>query len=249
MSKLKKIIQYCDDTDCRRQGLLSYLGEKSAPCGICDNCKTPQDLLDVSVTVQKILSTIYKVSSKFGVAHIIDILRGKASRNVQVWEHYKLSTFSLCSEFNEKELRRIIRQLYSKNIVDINFIDNSLKLTDKSLSILRGLESIALKAPLSKIKSDDADTTYMWLRTELEERIYQDVLAWRHRLAIAHRVSHHAVLSDRSIYDIVVNKPRDLVALANIYGIGEVKLKKYGKVLLGLIDKHDIANDVIEIVI
>ena len=238
LSKLKKIIQYCDSINCRRQMLLTYLGEDSKPCGICDNCKSSHELYDAGVIVQKILSTIYRLSQKFSVAHVVDVLRGKASSNVQVWEHHKLSTFGLCSELSEKELRRTIRQLYAHNIVDIDFTHNNLKLTDKSLPILRGLENIKLKVAPKQTKVNNMAIESVWLRNELEERIYHDLVTWRHRLAIAHRVSHHAILSDRSIYEIVVFKPQDIVALQNIYGIGLVKMNKFGDELISLVKKH-----------
>ena len=242
LSKLKKIIQYCDNTSCRRQFLLTYLGEDSSPCGICDNCKSPNSLYDASIVVQKILSTIYRLSQKFSISHIVDVLRGKASNGVQVWEHHKLSTFGLCNELSEKELRRTIRQLYSQNIVDIDFTHNTLKLTDKSLPILRGIQDIKLKT-LSKLnKVNTIVSESIWLRTEQEERIYHDLLTWRHRLAIAHKVSHHAILSERSIYEIVTNKPQDIVEMQNIYGIGRTKLHKFASELITIVNKHTITN-------
>ena len=244
LSKLKKIIQYCDSVTCRRQMLLSYLGEESVPCGICDNCKAPSVLYDASVVVQKILSTIYRLSQKFSISHVVDVLRGKASSGVQVWEHHKLSTFGLCSELSEKELRRTIRQLYAQNIVDIDFTHNNLKLTDKSLPILRGIQDIQLKvAPKASNKINKMVTESIWLRTEQEERIYHDLLIWRHKLAIAHKVSHHAILSERTIYEIVLNKPQDIVAMQKIYGIGKTKLDKFAHELITLIVKHSTPTD------
>lgn len=237
LAKLKKMVQYCDTTECRCQTLLVLMGEKSAPCGKCDNCLNQPQLFDATTLVQKILSTVYRVGQKFGVAHIVDILRGVASLNVQIWEHHKLSTFGLCSDMKAKELRRTIRQLYSRGILEIDYANNNLKLNDKSLPILRGLEDIYLPIATSVTKTISA-VKGNWLRTELEERLYRDLLTWRHQLALQHKVSHHAILSDRTIYELVNRKPANLTKLAEIYGIGQTKLNRFGSELVNLVHHH-----------
>lgn len=40
LSKLLEMVRWIADPNCRMQGILSYMGEKSEPCGICDHCKT-----------------------------------------------------------------------------------------------------------------------------------------------------------------------------------------------------------------
>jgi ATP-dependent DNA helicase RecQ len=243
LTKLKKMLQYCDTVECRCKTLLQFLGEASDNCGKCDNCLTIPDNVDATTTVQKILATIYKVGQKFNTSHIVDILRGKASINVQIWEHHKLSTFGLCDTMNAKELRRIIRLLYSRSIIDIDFTTNNIKLNDKALSILRGLEDIYLPQMTQEIaKLKHAATTKysmrtMWLRAELEERLYQEILKFRHEIALAHKTSHHAILSDKSIYEIVTQKPVTLTALGDISGIGQIKLARFGVMLLNIILK------------
>lgn len=238
LAKLKKIMQYCASTKCRRESLLALLGESSIACGQCDNCTNPPQLYDATTDVQKILSTIYRTGQKFGTTHIIDILRAKSTINVQVWEHHKLSTFGLCRELSIKDLRRIIRQLYCLGIIDIDHSTSSLKLNDKSIPILRGLEDIYL------VKSYNNTTDYLprgnvWLRTELDERLYRKILLWRHNKAQEHKVSYHAILSERTLYELVVNKPHSWELLNEIHGIGNVKLNKFGGELIDIITaKH-----------
>lgn len=232
--KLKKIIKYCDSSDCRQQLLLSMLEEESIPCGKCDNCVNPPRMIDQTVLVQKILSTVYKVGQKFGVTQVIDILRGRASINVQIWEHHTLSTFGLCNDISAKVLRRVIRQLYSLAIIDIDFLTGYLKLTDKSLAILRKTEDIYLPEIKYSIKIERD----IWLRTESEEHMYRALIAWRHKVAIQHKTSHHAILSDRSVYELVIQKPITLEELQYIHGIGQSKFKRFGGDLLNLISSY-----------
>jgi ATP-dependent DNA helicase RecQ len=243
LNRLRKIIQYCDSTECRQYKLLNLMNEVSAPCGKCDNCSNPPKLEDQTVVVQKILATIYKVGQRFGITQIIDILRGRATINVQIWEHHLLSTFGLCSELNAKSLRRIIRQLFSRGIIDIDFETNYLKLTDKSLPILRKLEDVYLPV-LGKLQPRRND---VWLRSELDEGLYRQLINWRHQIAVLHRVSQHAILTERSIFEIVKHKPKTYIELKNIYGIGTAKLESFAGALLDIIKKSQEFGDLLSI--
>ena len=236
LSKLKKIIQFCDTNTCRVQKLLSLLGEEVATCGKCDNCISPPKLIDATIVTQKILSTIYRLNQKFGTTHIVDVLRGKSTINIQIWEHHRLSTFGLCDEYSSKDLRRTIRQLYCKGIVDIDYHTGNLKLNDKSLPILRGKEDIHLAK--SVYRSNTRSVLDIWLRTEIEEILYRDIIMWRHNKAVSHKVSHHAILSDKTVYEIVTQKPSNIDGLSGIYGIGHVKLTRFGKDLLNLVSRY-----------
>ncbi|MBX9597644.1 MAG: DNA helicase RecQ [Burkholderiales bacterium] len=233
LDKLKKMIAYCDSLQCRRQSLLHALGEQSESCGHCDVCLNQQNLIDGSVLAQKILSAIYRMQQKFAITQVIDVLRGKASIAVQVWEHHRLSTFGIASEHSEKDLRRSIRQLYSQNLIDIDFSNGALKLNANSLPVLRGIQSVWFKKNPTKVT--ESANSQQWLKTELEERIYQNLLNWRHGMAIRHKVSHHAILSDRSLREILNNRPQTLADLNQVYGIGQVKLERMGNDILNLL--------------
>lgn len=238
LDKLKKIIAYCDSLNCRRQSLLSALGESSEPCGKCDICLSQnKNIFDGSILAQKILSAIYRLQQKFSAGHVVDVLRGKASTAIQVWEHHKLSTFGIASEVSEKELRRTIRQLYSYDLIDIDFTCGALKLNANSLPVLRGIKQVRLKKNPSYIRRDIAEKS-IWLRTELEERLYHDLLNWRHKTAIAHRVSHHAILSDRSLREIIETRPTDTFTMQNVYGVGEAKLRHFGNDVIAIVSSY-----------
>ncbi len=237
--KLKKIIQYCDTTDCRCKKLLQLMGEDIATCGKCDNCINPPKQYDATALAQKILSTIYRVQQKCTVTTLVDILRGKASLDIQIWEYHKLSTFGLCNDLNSKELRRAIRRLYSKDIIDIDYFTGYLKLNNNSLPIIKGLQDVYLPVIKSKIqKGYKYINNTLSLRNELEERLYRDILTYRHELALLYKVSQHAVLSDKVIYEVVTNKPKSQEQLRKIYGIGKAKLEKYGEKLVAMVNSY-----------
>ena len=65
--KLDAMLGLAEAPDCRRQRLLAYFGEKSEPCGHCDNCLEPPDLLDMTVPAKKFISCIYRIREASGV--------------------------------------------------------------------------------------------------------------------------------------------------------------------------------------
>ena len=74
-SKLDALLGLCETAQCRRVHLLAYFGEQGQPCGNCDNCLTPPETWDATVATQKALSAIYRTGNRFGVTHLIDVLR------------------------------------------------------------------------------------------------------------------------------------------------------------------------------
>jgi superfamily II DNA helicase RecQ len=84
--KLDALLGLAEATDCRRMRLLAYFGEKSTPCGNCDNCLNPPAVWDATDAARKLLSTIYRVHQAsgitFGAGHIMDVLRGKSTDKV-----------------------------------------------------------------------------------------------------------------------------------------------------------------------
>jgi ATP-dependent DNA helicase RecQ len=97
--KLDALLTLAEASDCRRVRLLAYFGEKSEPCGNCDNCLHPPALTDATESARKLLSCIYRVQqtsgTAFGAGPIMDILRGKQTEKMAQYGHDKLSTFGI----------------------------------------------------------------------------------------------------------------------------------------------------------
>src|SRR4051794_31129659 len=92
-SKLEALIGYCETSACRRQVLLSYFGEGLAkPCGNCDTCQDPVETYDGSIPAQKALAAVYRTGQRFGVGHLIDVLRGTATEKVTRFGHDRIKT-------------------------------------------------------------------------------------------------------------------------------------------------------------
>ncbi|OZA17276.1 MAG: ATP-dependent DNA helicase RecQ, partial [Rhodobacterales bacterium 17-64-5] len=65
-ARLNALLGLAEALACRRQVLLRYFGETSAPCGNCDLCDRPAQLFDATEAVRKALSAILRTGEWFG---------------------------------------------------------------------------------------------------------------------------------------------------------------------------------------
>lgn len=235
LSKLDAMLAFCETAGCRRQQILAHFGEKSAACGHCDNCLHPPVTYDATVAVQKLLSCIYRVGQRHGASHVVDVLLGRSNQSVTSFGHDTLSTFGVGRELNQRGWRSVVRQLVARKVIEVDIVrGQSLVLTDACRAILRGEQKVYLRPVTddSKVRSSGGER---WLRTEREERLWQTLRRWRKQVADEHNVPAYAVFSDRTLRQLIEDKPATRPALAKVYGLGELKLARYGDALLRLL--------------
>lgn len=238
LSKLDAMLAFCETASCRRQQILSHFGEASQPCGHCDNCLNPPITFDATVPVQKLLSCIYRVEQRFAANHVVDVLLGRSNQSVLSFGHDKLSTFGIGRDYNQRAWRSLIRQLVARKILQVDIArGQSLVLTDACRPLLKGQEKIYLR-PLADDSKARSVNTDRWLRTEREERLWQALRRWRRQTADEHNVPAYAVFSDRTLRDIVERRPQSLRELGKVYGLGELKLARYGDALQQILDSQ-----------
>lgn len=68
--------------------------------------------------------------------------------------------------------------------------------------------------------------------TPEEKRIVKALKSWRLGLANTQRVPAYMICADRTLEHLVRARPETLEALADIYGLGESKIKKFGEEML-----------------
>ena len=114
--RLTTLLAYCEAPRCRRQVLLNYFGESAEPCGNCDVCIEPPELWDGTIAAQKALSAILRTGQRFGVVHLIDVLRGKSTEKIRQWRHDTLPTFGVGADLDDSVWRSVFRQLAAADI-------------------------------------------------------------------------------------------------------------------------------------
>jgi ATP-dependent DNA helicase RecQ len=135
------LLGFCETTECRRKVLLRYFGEEyeTGNCGNCDNCLEPVEMFDGTEQAKKALSTVYRTSQRFGVAHLVDVLLGRSTDKVLQFGHDRVSTFGIGGEFSDSDWHSAFRQLLAAGYLDVDIEGyGSIFLTPESREVLSG---------------------------------------------------------------------------------------------------------------
>lgn len=243
---LNAMLAFCEATSCRRQRLLAYFGETAEPCGNCDICLEPPELWDATVAAQKLLSAIYRLQHEYGefsgAKHLVDILHGKKTERVLQQGHDALTVFGIGRELDEGQWRGLIRQLLAAEYLEMQSegFRNTYRLAKKSYDLLRGKKKIRLRKiqALSKAHSNNqmpAQNRSIFDLGPADAKLFEALKQWRLQEAKSNGVPAYVVFKDITLYQIVINKPKDRAALAQIEGIGDKKISNYGEAILALL--------------
>ncbi|MBH2042699.1 MAG: DNA helicase RecQ [Comamonadaceae bacterium] len=249
--KLDALLALAEATDCRRVRLLAYFGEKSTPCGNCDNCLTPPAVWDATDAARKLLSTIYRVQQAsgigFGAGHIMDILRGKKTEKVAQFGHEKISTFGIGADLTEPQLRGVLRQLIAtgalglhKVMLDSGHSFDTLCLTEGSRAVLKGEVLVQLRASVSSApakrtrKGSAPPAAAANLGPDAQVR-FINLKAWRAEVAREHNLPAYVIFHDATLAAIAERNPGTLEDLQGISGMGAKKLQAYGAEVLRVV--------------
>ena len=246
-SHLDAMLGLCETTDCRRVQLLAYFSERTAACSNCDTCLSPPEVWDGTVPAQKVLSTIVRLDrerdQRFGAGQVIDILLGRKTDRVGQHAHHELKTFGIGTELREAEWRGVVRQLLARGLLAVQGEYQTLALTQASGEVLRGDRQVMLRRDVHTPKPSRASRrpgsgAPGAPRPEAAElsaadaAVFEQLRAWRGATAREQSLPAYTVFHDATLRQIATTRPATLAELAEISGVGEAKLAKYGEAVL-----------------
>jgi ATP-dependent DNA helicase RecQ len=240
VQKLDAMLGYCELTGCRRQVMLDYFGESlSEPCGNCDNCLQPPETWDATEAARKALSCVYRTGQRFGAGHVIDVLLGKDTERVRSLRHDRLSTYDIGAELELKQWRAVFRQLVARGFLSVDAQGyGSLRLTPSSRALLRGEERIELRRDARPLRTARRRSAPAASVPPSATDLWQALRAWRRELAESQGVPPYVIFHDASLAEMAERRPRSLAEFADIPGVGEKKLQRYGPAFLEVIARH-----------
>jgi ATP-dependent DNA helicase RecQ len=230
-ARLEAMVAIAEAATCRRQLLLRCFGEDAPePCGNCDVCLHPPRLFDGTVPAQKLLSAVLRTGRRFGLGHVVDVLRGKLTDKVAQFAHDRLPTFGIGKDLPEATWRGIARQLVAHGALDVA-VENHGELvpTDAARPILKGEERVMLRADVLATPSRNAAPRSSTAPVAASgEPLFEALRAWRRAEAQAQSVPAYVIFQDRTLAEIAAKRPSSLDQLAAIPGVGATKLERYG---------------------
>jgi ATP-dependent DNA helicase RecQ len=236
--RLNALVALCEAPRCRRQALLAYFGETSAPCGNCDLCVEGVEVVDGTIPAQKALSAIARTGQRFGTEHLVNLLCGDPTDAIVRFGHDRLPTFGVGKDQPKNEWRSIFRQLYAAQVIALDISNyGRWTITEEGRNVLRGKAGIELrKQDLSAAKSERRNGAAPL--SDADMALFEALRARRRDIARAQAVPAYVIFPDRSLAEMSRLKPSSLAQMGDVHGVGQAKLSQYGDDFLGVIRTH-----------
>jgi ATP-dependent DNA helicase RecQ len=241
--KLDALLGYCESTGCRHQSILRYFGESHpGACEQCDNCLHPVETWQATQVAQMALSCVFRTGQRFGVGHLIDVLTGKVTTQVERFNHDKVSTFGIGKTLNQSQWSGVYRQLIAAGLLEADMAAyGGLKLTEAARPVLKGEQEVWLRRdpePEKRMsKAERSARAKEAFAGANDDPLWQALKAKRLELAREQGVPPYVIFHDSTLLEIHNRKPQTLNEMGQISGIGQAKLQKYGDAFLQVLEK------------
>lgn len=235
--QLRQVLDYAESTVCRRQIQLGYFGESfPGACDRCDNCRHPKPIEDWTIEAQKFLSCVARCRERFGIVHIIDVLRGSQKKRIRELRHDQLSTYGIGKDRSIEEWKLLGRSLLHQGLVD-ETTDGFpvLKLNAASWQVLRKQVAVQVAIP-ETLRSVTAATATG--QSQTAEGLLERLRSLRKRLADEQGIPPYIVFTETSLRQMAQKMPRSRTAFEQISGVGSRKLEQYGQVFVDEINAY-----------
>ncbi len=235
-SRLDAMIALAEAATCRRTLLLRCFGEEpdKAECGACDVCRTPPRLFDGTVAAQKMLSAVLRTGQRFGVGHVVDVLRGRLTDKVAQFAHDRLPTFGVGKELSDGAWRGVARQLVARGTLDVAVENHGeLVATEAARPVLRGEAAVMLREETMQPAARRAAAAPP--QPGSDDPLFEALRAWRRGIAQGQGVPAYVVADDRTLAGIAARRPLSVDALLEVPGMGRSRVERYGSDILRLV--------------
>ena len=250
-TKLDALLGYCEAAECRRNVLLRYLGEDpQQPCGNCDVCLDPPSTERWDTTIaQMALSAVYRTGQRFGVQHLVDVLRGRTTERIERFDHHLIKTFGVGRELSEAAWRSVFRQLVAGGylVADPDGY-GGLQLSARAEDPLLGRTPLELRREAERAerparrgrasspvrKREGIAGTLEELDDAARER-FDALRGLRLEVAREQRVPPYVVFHDRTLLEMATELPQTREAFGQLSGVGPSKADRYADRFLDLL--------------
>jgi ATP-dependent DNA helicase RecQ len=231
LHKLNSMVAFGEAQSCRRRILLGYFGDnQSEACGNCDICLNPPQQIEVTEEARKALSCVYRVGQRFGIGHIIEVLRGSKNQRLLKLGHDRLSTYGIGADQPRDFWSALLRNLINQGFLFQDIANYSvLTLTREAGPLLKGEQSMTMPEPrirtsARKAKAKPKSTGDF----EYDQGLFEKLRELRKEIATEQGVPPFVVFSDASLAEMAAVIPKDDESMLAITGVGQHKLERYG---------------------
>ena len=234
--RLDALVSYCETPDCRRQSLLGYFGEYSDPCGNCDVCLEPAERVDGTPEAKLVFEAITQTGNRFGSAHILDVLVGKANDKAISLRHTELSVYGTGKNRTRTEWQSLVRQMMGAGLLTVDAAGfGGISISAKGRSVAHGAAAFRYRPDMVRVGKKEIRANKLQQITKADpvsEELLARLKTLRLRLAKMRGVAAYIIFPDRSLIDMAQKKPLTKWDFGEISGVGAAKQEQFGDVFL-----------------
>lgn len=241
---LKETATYAESSVCRRKLLLHYFGEeyKQDNCHNCDNCKNPKQKVEAKEKLTDIIEIVLEIKEHFSEEHVLDIVMGNETDDVQEYKHDELELFGVGEDDDRQVWQSVIRQAVLNEYLDKDKENQGvLRVTAKGKRFLKNPHSFTVTVDTD---FDEDDNDAFGEGRAVDPVLFQMLVDLRNKVAKEKGKPPYVIFQDPSLEAMATTYPITSEELLNIPGVGAGKVKKYGKEFLELIKRHCEENDI-----
>ena len=261
-----ELMRFAEGGSCRHDSVLRYFGDEDetlSGCGRCDVCLQldtgEQDQLDaspedVTLIVRKALAGVARVHGKYGLGAAVALLRGQKDPRLERMALQTSTTYGVLSQFTEDWLTRLLRRCITAGWVDFWGGDRPVViLSAEGAEVMQGKRNVRLLLPpLIKPGRGGSSTKRKSggnkagpdpeIFDQAEQELFEALRNHRLEVARAQSVPPYVVASDRTLREIVLDRPESDADLQRVHGIGAAKAERYGAGLLAVVADWRVRN-------
>lgn len=235
MRMLNNMVEYCEGTHCLRHYILTYFGEQLQwqRCENCGNCDQEVVQEDRTKEVRLICLCVDELKGRFGMTMICDILKGSNNAKIKKYNFQHQSAFGILGDFSTGEIRDMVRLC-----IDDGYLQQSegkypiVALTATGRDMMSGQGRVIQKRLVEEEQDGQTQKrkNHQTVAADDSLRLLFDALrAVRYDMAKEEHIPPFVIFSDATLWEMAAQKPVTLDDMADIKGVGNFKLNKYGK--------------------
>ncbi|HKQ61572.1 MAG TPA: ATP-dependent DNA helicase RecQ [Candidatus Polarisedimenticolaceae bacterium] len=241
--RLDTMVRYAFSRGCRTRFVYDYFagGARAgvAPhCGTCDVCLgwrrgAGRALDDAEFERVRIaLSAVARLSGRFGVERVAQVLAGSQTRELLERHLDRLPTYGKLAELSLDDVKNLLGVLADAGLIERRGIEGGrpgafvLALSAEGVAVMRGELRPELPLPERSMPPPPV---------EADPSLLARLKRWRAEQARERGVPAYVVFHDKTLDALAAARPRDRDGLMRVKGVGPAKLDLYADELLRLL--------------
>jgi ATP-dependent DNA helicase RecQ len=245
---LEEVTGYAESSQCRTRQLLHYFGEHlDKDCGNCDNCKNPPISFEAKDEVEWVIETVRDTRERFGLRHIVNVIRGSKAQEVLSYGHDKLSAYGKGKEQDDVYWTSLVRQVLINELLEKDIDNYSIyKVSELGLQYLSNPTFLTLTKPHEYPDTLDEEVpgNSHGEGQAFDKPLFDLLKDLRKKEAQKHDLPPYVIFQEESLEEMATTYPTSLEDLSHVQGVGTGKAKKFGAPFIAMIEQYATDNGI-----